>query len=315
MSVILPVYNGLPYLKEAISSILSQSFLDFELIIIDDGSTDDSGDVARSFHDPRVQFYRQQNKGLAATLNWGISICCGEYIARQDQDDVSFPLRFERQIEFMRANPEVGILGSAAEIWVGNEHTNRVLRHPTDDVSLRFAMLFNNYFVHSSMMIRRTVFQSTGYYSEDKGKQPPEDYELWSRVMRKFKIANLSEILMAYREIPSSMSRSGVSPFLVNLERISAENLSWATGQSRDSPAIVALSKLHQGDFIGIPKDIRYKELKELVGSLRENLSEKSNTPLEMLRVERDKMNRQILYKYIDYRTGGLIAFCGGMEY
>ena len=158
-------------------------------------------------------------------------------------------------------------------------------------------------------MIRRTVFQSTGYYSEDKGKQPPEDYELWSRVMRKFKIANLSEILMSYREIPSSMSRSGVSPFLVNLERISAENLSWATGQSRDSPAIVALFKLHQGDFIGIPKDIRYKELKEIVGSAAENLSEKSNTPLEMLRVERDKMNRQILYKYIDYRTGGLIAF------
>jgi len=150
VSVILPVYNGLPYLEEALDSVLTQSFRDFELIVINDGSTDGSAAIIENLHDPRIRFFQQTNKGLATTLNRAISLARGKYIARQDQDDVSLPTRFERQVAFLDANQEAGMVGTGAEIWVGNERTNRFLQHPADNAAIKFGLLFDNHFVHSS---------------------------------------------------------------------------------------------------------------------------------------------------------------------
>ena len=199
VSVILPVYNGAVYLREAIESILDQSYANFELIIINDGSRDDSERIIKSIPDARIRYYCQENQGLPATLNRGIELSRGEFIARQDQDDISFPQRLERQVEFLETHPRCGMLGTWAEIWVNDVRTDRAHRHPADNVTLQYSLLFNNPFVHSSVMIRREVFERVGLYCNDRSRQPPEDYELWSRVSRVFEVSNIPEIHLIYR--------------------------------------------------------------------------------------------------------------------
>ena len=126
VSVVLPVYNGAKYLRDAIDSMLAQSYANFELIIIDDGSTDDSINIISAFNDPRIRLYSQENQGLAATLNRGITLAKGAYIARQDQDDVSLPNRLSKQAAFLETNPDYGMVGTWASIWERNE-TDRAL--------------------------------------------------------------------------------------------------------------------------------------------------------------------------------------------
>src|SRR4051812_15533497 len=116
ISVLLPVYNAEPYLKEAIDSVLQQTFADFELIIINDGSKDRSADIIKSYTDKRILFIDQENIGLSATLNKGIALARGEYIARQDNDDISRPERFRKQVTYLDAHPRTMLLGTAAEI-------------------------------------------------------------------------------------------------------------------------------------------------------------------------------------------------------
>ncbi len=308
VSVILPVYNGFPYLDESINSVLKQSFNNYELIIIDDGSTDNSGTIIEKYNDPRIRFFQQSNKGLAATLNRGISLARGEYIARQDQDDVCFPLRFEKQIAFLEDNLAVGLVGTFAEIWDLNERTGRLLKHPTNDAIIKFKLLFNNHFVHSSMMIRRLVFEKVGGYTEDKSRHPPEDYELWSRVMREFKIANLPEVLMAYREVPNSMSRLGLNPFVPNLIKISAENISWASSLAIESPEVIAISKLSQGAYSGISSKVRFSRMKSVLQIAVMRIAYDSGVSAKQLDAALQARLNLLRYHYINYLSGGRLG-------
>ncbi len=157
VSVILPVYNCRDYVGEAIQSILNQTYENFELIAIDDGSTDDSAAVIDSFDDPRIYLFQQINQGLASTLNRGILMARGPYIARQDQDDLSDPRRLALQIAFMEAHPRCVLLGSWAQIMETDRLVGRFHRHPVDDLTLRYQLLFNNPFVHSSTLMRRSA--------------------------------------------------------------------------------------------------------------------------------------------------------------
>ena len=228
VSIILPVYNGTEFLDAAIESILNQSFTDFELIIIDDGSSDNSFEVIRSFHDHRVRLYQQQNVGLAATLNRGIGLAQGKYIARQDQDDISFPDRLMKQVAFLESHEHCALVGTWAEIWTGDTKTERLHANPADDSILKFELLFNNPFVHSSVMLRKEALTFVGGYTTDPERQPPEDYDLWSRIAQHYDVANIADVLHIYREVPTSMSRTGESPFLLRVLTISAENIAWA---------------------------------------------------------------------------------------
>ena len=225
LSVILPVYNGGKYLADAIESILIQTYSNFELIIINDGSSDSSADVISSFTDFRIRYYKQTNIGLAETLNRGIELAEGKYIARMDQDDISFPDRFNKQIEFFESHPDHAMVGTWCEIWEIDKKVDRFHKHPTENVILQFKLLFNNPFVHSSMMIRKSCLDLIGGYSTTPDRSPPEDYELWSRVARVYQVANIPQILHAYREVPNSMSRDGVDPFLAKIVKLSAENI------------------------------------------------------------------------------------------
>jgi hypothetical protein len=135
------------------------------------------------------------------------------------------PRRLAKQKEFLDNHPDVAMVGTWAQIYVGDVATERYHRHPTENDALRLHLLFDNPFVHSSMMMRTDVLRELGGYSEDKTRQPPEDYELWSRIANKYKVANLPEVLTVYREMPNSMSRTGENPFLAMVLKIATENL------------------------------------------------------------------------------------------
>ena len=229
VSVVLSVKNGGRDLPQALGTILNQSFTDFELIAINNGSTDETASYLDSIADPRVRVFHQEDAGLAAALNRGISLARGRYIARQDHDDWALPTRIAQQVAFLDANPDHALVGTRAEIWVGDSPTGRFHDHPTQDVELRFALLSNNFFVHSSVMMRKAALDEVGVYTTERSRQPPEDYELWSRIARRFRIANLPERLTIYRELPKSMSRAGVNPFQEKVILIAAENLAVAT--------------------------------------------------------------------------------------
>lgn len=249
ISVILPVYNGAADLKKAIDSILAQTFIDFELIIINDGSTDESANIIDSINDQRVIVVHQQNAGLAASLNRAIEMARGVFVARQDQDDISLATRLACQLEYMEKNPRCALLGTRAEIWVGDCKTMRVHDHPVDDASLRFELLFNNPFVHSSVMLKKSALEAIGSYTTDPDRQPPEDYELWSRLARHYMIANLPERMTIYREVPESMSRVGPNPFLDKLVMISAENIAAMLNLSEPTTVTRDVAALTHGAY------------------------------------------------------------------
>ena len=184
VSVVLPVYNGEKYMKDAIDSILAQTWHDFEFIIIDDGSRDATWDIIKSYTDPRLVAVKQENSGLAATLNRAIGMARGKYIARQDHDDVSRADRLKQQVEFMESHSDCVLLGTRSEIWVDDRNSGRTHSHPLNSGEIKIGLLFDNPFVHSSVMFRKDVVERVGGYTEDSARQPPEDYELWSRMAR-----------------------------------------------------------------------------------------------------------------------------------
>ena len=261
----LPVYNCERYLGYAIQSIISQTFTSFELIIINDGSTDRTADIIATFHDKRIRVLHQSNQGLAATLNRGISLARGKYIARQDQDDLSNQGRISLQVSYMEEHPDCVLLGSWAQIMEMDRLTDRFHRHPVDDLMLRYQLLFNNPFVHSSVLLRRSALLQVGSYTTDPDRQPPEDYELWSRLSRIGSMANIGEVLLTYREIPGSMSRIGPSPFKRRLVMICAENIAAATGLPSNDSSIRAIAALTHGEDSELQQRPDFARMKDIL--------------------------------------------------
>jgi glycosyltransferase involved in cell wall biosynthesis len=233
VSVVLPVYNGSAHLREAIESILSQADVDLELILVDDGSTDDSWDIATSYTDRRVRIARLHvNRGLANALNHGIAVSRAPLVARQDQDDVSYPDRLRRQADLLSARPNVVLVGTWATIIAPDSGGGWVHvgghRHPADDVHLRLRLLWNNPFVHSSVMFRRQAAVAVGCYGTDPTTSWPEDYDLWSRLAEVGDLANIPETLLIYRQTPGGMSEVYQQRIAEGVLRIACRNLARA---------------------------------------------------------------------------------------
>ena len=197
LSVIIPVFNAESYLREAIDSIIQQSFTDWELIIINDGSTDSSERIIADYTDPRIKYYKNEgNIGLIATLNKGIDLCKGEYIARMDADDISETDRFKYQLAFFKKNKEYAMCGTYAKIIdKNNQEIGKIINLQTNDY-LQINLLFSVPFLHPSMMIRGDVLRSNYFDPEYKHA---EDYDLWCRISDKYKVANIPDYLLKYR--------------------------------------------------------------------------------------------------------------------
>lgn len=204
VSVVMSVFNGEKYLREAILSILNQTFKDFEFIIINDGSTDNSFEVMKSFSDERISIINQENKGLSRSLNIGIKLAQGKYIARMDADDISFEDRFQRQFRFLEENLDYVLVGSKAIII---EESGQIIFFHNSYVSwdeIQYHILENPFF-HSSVMFRRNCSFSAGLYFEGI-KHHFEDLILWNNLAKLGKMCNLDEYLIKYRLTPSAIT-------------------------------------------------------------------------------------------------------------
>ncbi|MFQ3577180.1 MAG: glycosyltransferase [Cytophagales bacterium] len=196
VSVVLPVYNAEKYVSEAIYSILNQTFIDFELIILEDASTDNSLSVIQNFKDDRIILIKnEQNKGLVYNLNEGIRLASGEFIARMDADDIAMPERFKKQVKFLDENPDVDVLGTAFECFGEIE---KVVVHPTSHHEIKKTLIEYCCVGHPTVMLRKKKLPKR-YEVYKPELFTCEDYHLWVEMIKDRKFANLDEVLLKYR--------------------------------------------------------------------------------------------------------------------
>lgn len=205
ISVLLPVYNAAQYVDQAVTSILEQTLADFELILIDDGSTDGSGDKLRNLasKDSRIRLIQRENRGLVPTLNQGIFLAQAPYIARMDADDISMPERFARQYEYLEQHPNVVALGSAIQYMDSSGALGRIKNYPVGN-TVSSALMWGSPLAHPAVMLRASAVRKVGGYPDDFPHA--EDYALWLRLQSIGIIDNLKDVLLRYRIHGGSVS-------------------------------------------------------------------------------------------------------------
>ena len=190
------VYNSARFLREAIESILEQTYKDFEFIVINDGSTDSSEEIILSFSDKRINYVKnEKNSGIIETLNKGIGISCGKYIVRMDADDISLPARIEKQVSFMDAHLDVGAAGS--EYYSFSESNFKKVAAYSEPEILRSLLLFKSCLCHPSVIIRKSVLTDNNI--RYRNYKHAEDYDFWIQLSKVCKLSNVKEFLLKYR--------------------------------------------------------------------------------------------------------------------
>src|SRR3989337_3683374 len=193
VTILMPVYNAERFLREAIDSILDQSFKPFEFLIIDDGSTDRSAEIIESYRDPRIRFVRNaKNLGITPTLNRGIEMASCDLIARMDADDISHPQRLQKQFAFMKRNPECALLSTWARVISEDNKFIRLERYRTN--FYYYNLTFECWMYHPTIVFRKHAVEQIGMYAMPYS----EDYDLFWRMSTRFRIANLPEALVDY---------------------------------------------------------------------------------------------------------------------
>jgi len=222
ISVVMPAFNAAAHVGAAVESILGQTYGDFELVVIDDGSTDGTAEIVGRHADPRIRLLRNpRNLGLIATLNRGLRECRGELVARMDADDISLPGRFAAQLRFLDAHPEVGICGTSIETFGARTERWTIV---CDPALLRAEMLFSSAFSHPTVMFRRALLLRHGL-AYDPAYPHAEDYALWARFAAVTELANLPEVLLRYRLHGESVSERHHPLQQATADRIRREQL------------------------------------------------------------------------------------------
>ena len=236
ISVLMPVYNTRPeYLREAIESILAQTFTDFEFIILNDCSTDPQvEETVKAYTDPRIVYVaNSHNRGISGSRNRLLDMAKGEYLAVMDHDDVSLPTRLEKEAEFLDIHPEVGIVGSLVE----NMSNGRIRHCPADDIDIKKMLMIHCNLSHSSCMLRNSVLKKYHIHYESI-YSPAEDYALFARLMSVTHFAILQEPLFRYRAWKGNTSHTRAKTMEAAAEGIH-------TFMRRDNPEIWAMAQTH----------------------------------------------------------------------
>lgn len=224
VSVVMPVYNAEKFLRAAIESIIRQTYRDFELIIVNDGSTDTSRSIILSYHDPRIVFVDSvKNGGLVAAMDASLARARGIYIVRADADDISMPTRIEEQVRFMEEHPDVG----AVSAWMLTTGTTEgyLMRSFTEPEDIRANLLFNTSIAQPASCIRTSVLKSPGLGYGPAFKDGAEDYDLWTRMSRTTKLACLPRPLVRYRLHSANVSTVRATANQVNARAIRRRQL------------------------------------------------------------------------------------------
>jgi glycosyltransferase involved in cell wall biosynthesis len=253
ITVLMPVYNCELYIREAVDSILNQTFTNFEFLIIDDASTDATVAIIKTYNDPRIQLIEKpKNSGYTNSLNYGLSIAKGEYIARMDGDDISLPERFAKQVAFLDANRDAVLCGALYQI-IG---TNKICNHPLTHEEIKVKLISGCYIAHPTVMFRKAVFEKNKLEYDPK-MEPAEDYDLWSRLVFLGEVANIGEVLLHYRvhSQQTSIVRS------IKQNKVSRE----IRIRMLEKVTPILNSELYPLDFLaqGFENDFTVKELKE----------------------------------------------------
>ncbi|MBP1691228.1 MAG: glycosyl transferase, family 2, partial [Bacteroidetes bacterium] len=205
VSVVLATHNDAPYLPMAMESLLQQSFDDFECIIIDDASTDETARILQRYVDPRIRLVRHETqRGLTYSLIEAVSLCRGEYIARMDGDDLALPTRFAQQVEFLDGHPDIGLVGTGFMYIDGQNNLLGAEPVYATDEQIRLRLLTHNCFGHGTVMFRRTILNDAGGY--DPTYRYAQDYDLWLRIAERCGVANLQDRLYCWRQTGNGIS-------------------------------------------------------------------------------------------------------------
>lgn len=190
VSVLLTAYNEEMFIRRSVNSILGQTFEDFEMLLVDDGSTDSTWEIMQEFNDPRIRRHQLARVGRSKALNYGLSLARGKYVALMDADDESLPARLERQVAFLDSHPAISILGTTYYMYDARRNERYVRSFPSNDGDIRRSMALYIPICNGSVMYRRAVIEKVGKYNEyiEDGL---EDLELWLRAARHFRFANL----------------------------------------------------------------------------------------------------------------------------
>ncbi len=256
VSMIMSVYNGAVALRQTIESVLEQSFQDFEYLIINDGSTDETAHILACFGDERIRVvHNEHNRGLPFSLNRGLSLAQGQYVARIDAGDWVVPERLEKQVAFLENHPSVGIVGTGCVVIDETGTSQSEERFPLTDLEIRWASLLKNPFLHPSVMLRRDILQQH-QLSYDKRFHTSQDYELWTRLLQHTQGANLKELLTCYRISDASITVQRRNEQLRNHDAIAFRTIRHTMPDF--SISLEQVSPLREA-FVGgsIPKDQR----------------------------------------------------------
>lgn len=206
VTVFMPLYNAEPYVGEAIQSILNQDYRDFELLIINDGSTDGSVAVVKSFRDPRIRLeHNEANRGLVHTANRGFELARGTFLARMDADDISLSGRLGLQVRFLESHPEIGICGGTIRYFGSQDGKMRCTCAPD---AIQAQLFWGTAFAQPAVMMRRALMDQHALRYDPKYARGAEDYALWNAASRCFPMANLPQVLLRYRIHPKSVSKT-----------------------------------------------------------------------------------------------------------
>ncbi len=259
VTILITAFNAEKHIAETIESVLNQTFQDFELLIVDDGSADNTYVQILEFSDTRIRVIRnEQNKGTMESANIGLAHSRGKYIARIDADDIALPIRLEKQVAFMEANPNVGFCGTFAEIF-GTE--KGLLSSPTIDAEIAVDLFFYNCFVHSSVIMRRSVLVQYQLFYRIPFS---DDYDLWCQMSRVTQVRNIPDILVRYRKHAAQITKTHLSKFVESTNEVIATHLNTFFG---DILSLDDLNLLHTV-IIEPEAEPRYAEILAVIDKL-----------------------------------------------
>jgi glycosyltransferase involved in cell wall biosynthesis len=244
LTVLMSVFNGERFLKKAVGSVLSQTFSDFEFLILDDCSTDNTWNILINFHDSRIRLIKNRvNMGLTRALNKGLGLARGEYVARMDADDISLPERLQRQKTFLDKNRNIAMVGCWVEVIDENGQKTKRVNFPIVPYLLRWRLLLINTFAHSAVMFRKDAALGVGGYSEKL--RYAQDYDLWSRISIHWDVANIPNVLVQWRFWKEGISAVQAKKQGEATKQIAKRNIGYVIGEHPDETHFECLKELY----------------------------------------------------------------------
>jgi glycosyltransferase involved in cell wall biosynthesis len=283
VTVLMPVYNAEKYLDEALSSILNQTFTAFELLIINDGSSDRSESIIKKYTDKRITHVKNsENLGIVKSLNIGINLSKGKYIARMDADDIAKPTRLQQQVDFMLANPEYKLYGSQAIAIDENSEAQFQINIPCEYNEIKVQMLFKNTFIHPAVMfdaqIAKSILYSINY-------QYAEDYYLFSQITLNYKVANLNDYLLYYRVHSENITSKKKAEMRQSEKKVIKYNLNQLFGEAVSAETISTHLHLFTQNFQNLTyKDVESHLLKIKISNKAKQLYNNDVLTIELQR-------------------------------